>query len=744
MCVDPSPLSFDLPPWTRRGALALYCLLLALPATSILRDLPIYGDDNSSHLAAIHHLLALLRGRETDLFCPTFNLGFPMYLYYQPLPHLAAALVHLLSFGALAPQLAFNLTIVALWCCYPLTVYLGARRLGLGDTAALLGAIAAPLVNSSLPFGFTLHSVMGLGLYTQLYAMVLFPLCLGWTWHALHRADDRGWRAALPASGLHLLVWLSHAFYGVAAASAAVVMVLVAPRRWLRSLPRLGLVGLLTVASLLFWLIPLAQTAAHAGGWPWEGVDRWDGYGAWRVTRELLAGRLFDEHSVPALSLALGGGLATAAWSWRARPVLRALLVSFALFLFFLIGRRTFGPLVEIQPANRGLQLFRYIGPVHAVGVLLAAVGLAQLARLVGRYHPGPATALAVVAALLVPSVTGLTLTSRAYFHTIRSYAVTDRDLVAVARAIGDARRQGAPPGRIYTHTKAGHGTHLVAAALAPFTDQPLGQSYGVSMHDSLGFFYLEHLEPLSSTLRALYNFRYALTRPDTPLAQQQREEGNTPLLRRGTLELWRLRGDHRYFELVDLSLALVGAPREIRPAAVRWLGSSLVASRQFGLVVPHVDAVPAELAGHVLRGTGDAAEVRQGARWEPLGTRLVAARARPPSAAGSVLEEQTALNRYRARVEVHRAATLALKVMHHPFWRVTVDGAPAPLLMVTPSFLAVHLEPGLHVVEFRFHNPLAQKLLLGAALLLWIVLPLSGLRRSRRASSASPAASSA
>ena len=128
-------------------------------------------------------------------------------------------------------------------------------------------------------------SVMGLGLFTQSFALVLLPLCLGWTWHALHGAHPRRpGGACLAAAGLLVLVWLSHAFYGLVAATAALVMVAARPTRLRATLPRLALMGGVTLASLLFWLLPLALTRGAMGGWPWGGADRWQGYGAQRDT----------------------------------------------------------------------------------------------------------------------------------------------------------------------------------------------------------------------------------------------------------------------------------------------------------------------------------------------------------------------------------------------------------------------------------------------------------------------------
>jgi len=700
-------LSAPLDPRLRRGILALWTLVLLIPALSILGQHPIYGDDHSSHMVAIHHLLRLLHGRQTDLFSPTFNLGFPMYLYYQPLPHLCVAAFHILSFGLLSEQLAFNLSVVVLWCCYPLAVYVGARRLELGDTAALLSAICAPLVSASLPFGFTLHSVMGLGLYTQTYAMVLLPLALGQLWQAMHHRAS-----TVRAAGLVVLVSLAHVFYGIVLLSTLVLMLLVVPSR-LRSprtyLPTLVRIGLLVAASLLFVLVPLFLTRHYMGGWPWGGVDRWQGYGLLHVGRELLLGRLLDEHQLPVLTLGLWVGLGLALVGWRHSPTARLLALAFGLFLMFLIGRRTFGHLVDIQPANLGIQLFRYIGPVHLVAVLLSGIGLAwllqrgaALLRSHAKWRPAP---LILLALLLGLPAAHLIQRSRAMFHTNDGYFVSGDDLRRVAQALRQARRDGMPAGRVYVHTKSGLGTHLVSALLGLCTDQPLGQSYGVGLHDSLGFFFLEYLDPSHLDLMALYDFRYVVASPRSELVPKLTALGARTLLRRKHIMLLVLPGRYGYFQAVPLGPPIPGPARASREAALSWLRSDRSTYRPIGQVGP----TPPGAA----KGTA--------------------------SPGGVVLTEGTALNRYDGRVRMSRPGMVLLKVAYHPFWHATVDRRPVQTTMLTPCFIGVAVPAGEHRIELRFVNPPYHKLLLLGTVLLWIGLGLWRVRRRKAAASPDP-----
>jgi len=504
------------------------------------------------------------------------------------------------------------------------------------------------------------------------------------------------------------------------------------------------------------------------------------------VAEELLYGQLLDSGRLPVLSLCLAAGIFVAARKWPVTPALRPLLVCFGLFLFFLMGRRTFGHLVDIQPANLGLQLFRYLGPVHIFGVILAGVGLSRgcdllrgrrvsgiLERLAhalrsilgglrirwrcrssvaySRYAPSSllpsgtddspiprstrmhdALVILLVAGLLAGPAMWLMGASRSFFRDLRSHPLSEEDLARVSTAVDSAVAAGARPGRIYSHTRTGHGAHIVAALMGRYSKQPMGQSYGVGMHDSLGSFYLEQLDPLKPSRLALYNFRFVLARPDSEFVQQQTRLGRKPVLQRASIQVYGLPGAHGYFATVDLSFAILGAPRQVRPAALRWLNSTLPEAGRFGMVAPRLEAVPPEVA-HVLRVRDKQVEERRDGRWTLLKAwpaQLMSSATAPP---GQVIAESSALNSYRARVRMQRRGLLALKVAFHPFWRVEVDGRPARVKMLTPAFLGVMLDRGAHEVVFRFRNPQYQKALFWGAVVAWLVMGVWVMRRRRR-----------
>jgi len=677
----------DNPRWT----LCLLSLILFAGALPILGGVPVYGDDHSSHLVIISHLVDLLRAGQFDFFAPDYNLGFPMYLYYQPLPHLSVAILHLLSFGLISITLAFNVSIILIWIAYPWAIYRAATWLSLTSESALAAACVAPLLCSSLPFGFTLHSVMGLGLYSQTFAMLLFPLSLG-AFNQLYSGDKGG--SLFKATALFCLLSLSHAFYGIAAATFFAIVILSRPQYLKLKAKTLALFVGATTISLLYWIIPLLSTYRYAGGWPWGGEERWQGYGLGKLLAELLSGNILDQGQLPFLTVALVLGLAIAASSWRKKPEGRSLFLAFLLFAFFLAGRKTFGHLVDVQPANLKLQLFRYIGPLHGIAIFLCAIGLARSARwLESRLRPWILASL--IAALFLPLVGHLFARGGGLFHSVDSYEVKMADLQAIAKAIDSDGGKG----RIYAHSKVGDGSHFISGLLSLYSQNPMGQSYGVGMHDSLGFYYLEGVDPYDEKELARYNFRYIVAKAGSQYSARQTKLNRRPFHRGAGLEVYRIAGKHGYFQTMNRSFTLSGPQKTVRKRNRTWL-----------------DQQPAPSDTGVIEFRSNKSTLSFNAS---LST--------PP---GSVLQESEAPNRYAATVTLNRPGYVILKVNYHPWWRAEVDGHEFRPLMLAPSFLGVEVDRGDHRIVFHFRNPSYQKALFALAGLFWLAWAL--IRRNR------------
>jgi hypothetical protein len=56
-------------------------------------------------------------------------------------------------------------------------------------------------------------------------------------------------------------------------------------------------------------------------------------------------------------------------------------------------------------------------------------------------------------------------------------------------------------------------------------------------------------------------------------------------------------------------------------------------------------------------------------------------------------------------RVVLRRPAVVELAASFDPGWRATVDGRPAPTVMLAPAVVGVAVGSGAHVVHFGYHG---------------------------------------
>src|SRR6185436_14608791 len=84
-----------------------------------------YGDDMSSHVAEVAMVAQYLRHLDFDFWFPDENLGYPMFLAYQPLPALFGGFLTALT--PLDPATYVKGANVILWSVVPTTWFLGAR-----------------------------------------------------------------------------------------------------------------------------------------------------------------------------------------------------------------------------------------------------------------------------------------------------------------------------------------------------------------------------------------------------------------------------------------------------------------------------------------------------------------------------------------------------------------------------------------------------------------------------------------
>jgi len=721
--VDDAP---DLP--ARWARLALGAAALTLTASAVpgffLGDGAPYGNDNSSHFAEILAVADHLRAGETDFWFDQTNLGYPLFVAYQPLPALLmGALVALLG-GAVAPLLLFKLSIVLLWALMPVAWYAGARALGMDRLGALFLGLLLLVVNDFRAFGLGLSSGLANGLYTQAWGALLLPLALGHAWRFVVRGEGGPGRPAL----LFAATALSHAFLGLYAGLAAAAMVVVRRAGAAARARRLAAVVALAAPLLAFWLVPFLANLEHQGGLPWKSESE-NGYALATLARRAASGALFDHGRLPWLTyLALAG--AVAAWRRRA-DVDRWLLVLLAATAALLLGPTTWGPWYRALPLHGELEVIRYLAGLHVCGLALAALAArravprlrAFLARASGPAWLSPDRTLAAIGVVVLAGfLLGTWGHGRRY---LRSFDVGERGFAALRERLAADTRS-----RFLVHGRLGTANHFFLNLLPALAGRPQLESYARGYHDTPSVYYLEYFD-WSPSAFSLYNVGAAVARGGRG---ERLPDGFRETWSHGELRLLEPPEPPGWFAFVRTPFTVVGDARAVR----RLLRVSAVRLYEKGVLPRLAERDP---------GTGDRIVVGPDGRvtrvalaaladGEPTGESVARALASyaPGPPRSRVLEASRGRNEYRALVEAAGGEDLLLKASHHPYWGVRVDGAPAELLRVAPHLMAVSVPPGRHEVVFRYRNPTYQKALFAVSAAAFAGGPLAGLARRRRA----------
>ena len=635
---------------------------------------------------------AIKDGRNfTDPWQGTMNLGFPFFHYYQHLPQVLVALFHVATFAVFPLPDLIQWSTYLLLSLFPLSIFWSLRKVGFDDLTAAMGGLVSPLVatDSLFGFGYASYSFLGFGLYSQLWAMVLFAPAIALGYGVIR--DGRGyfWATLLLAALL-----MSHLMYGYMAFISLGVLALVevargsslgllakaVGRQWLRLIVLLLLVSVVTSYFLIPFVVDLSYVNNTATLLP---IFK-DSFGHSVVLQSLVEGDLFDFHRFPSLTILVLAGLGVCLVRWRQERYLIPVAI-FLIWLLLYFGRATWGPLIDLLPLSSFMPMHRFIAGVHLGGILLAAVALAAPWRwaVSGTRVWYVAGALVFTVIILMPAYV-----ERSSFASENTFLIEEiEDSLAAEEEDLDALFQSLkqlPPGRVYAGPTGGDqgnwGLDYKVGFIEVFS---LLSAAGI---DTMGTIY--HTYPLQSGLLRefdeskpeqydLFNVRYVVA------PEKQEFPDFVKLLEQfGRHRLFQVETTG-YFGLVDSRLAFSGDREDFAAAASDWLDSGLPAAKFH----PEVSLSGPQTGFGGPTALSDAAETLSEAQFA-AGPTL-----------GEVLSEEVGGNFYGAVVSVERPSLLLLKATYHPNWRATVDGMKTDTVMLMPGFIGVPLAPGEHQV---------------------------------------------
>ncbi|HEV8534131.1 MAG TPA: hypothetical protein VGR87_00190 [Candidatus Limnocylindria bacterium] len=663
---------------------AVVLVPMLFTAAALLPELTVpvpSNNDDATHFLLVQRASEALASGENvlDHWVPQLELGFPWFIYYQPLPALVVVLLHRALFGLVDLLTVFNVVRYVLLVGLPLTVFWSLRRMGIGAAGAAVAAAASPLLSGDFRYGFDYDSYIwrGFGMFTQLAAMHLSFLTVGVAWSALRSRGRSG--IAWLALALSALV-LTHLIYSYMMAITLAVLAIAGaePRAdIMRRVARLAVAsapaGLITA-----WLwLPFVTQTAFLGASPYLQAEKYDSYGAQKILGWLVTGDLMDHGRLPVITALVALGVVAAALT---RTVLaRTALALFVVWLVLYFGKPTLDGLVSLFPMHDGLLLHRFIGSVELFAIVLVGIGAGWAFDRTNMASSPRRFAVAGAAALLVLAPA---MGERAGFYS--SNTTWMRQTIDAINADVDARTilaalRDRPRGRVFAGLRTtGYGPRMDFGIpfrsvrfsdLLVFNAMPVVAAPYSSLSlnaDLIWDFAIDRLEEYQ-----VLDVRYVVAPAGTEMPAFLRPITRTP---RYVLYAAPTTGYATYGGLIDRQS--VRTQRALFAINRPWFNGPDVAALRF-----HRFDFPAPIDGAVANASGGGCT-------------------RP-----AYSYERARQSRIDLIVGCPEASTLVLKVTYHPNWRVTVDGQDAPAFMVSPSFVGVALPPGDHFVTAEYRS---------------------------------------
>ncbi|MGE0135179.1 MAG: YfhO family protein [Dehalococcoidia bacterium] len=696
------------------GLVAFAVLFNAVFLLPELTSRPADLNDNVFHYLNLQRANEAVRGLDdpTEPWLSEIALGYPVFHYYQHLPYVVPAAVHVIT--SLPLEWLFHVINYVLLCLFPVSIYWSMRRFEFARPEAALAALTASLISTDGLFGFDFGSYVwaGYGLYTQLWGMLLLPPALALSYQVVRTGRGYLWAVLLLGATV-----MSHLAFGyVAFASIALFAVLSPTRSEMRARgPRALALIALTVGVTSYFLIPLALDSGYLNRSVWDPLFKYESFGAQQVTEWLLQGQLFDHSRFPVLTLLVGAGLITCGVLWRAEERYRMVALLFALWLLLYFGPKTWGGLLDATPLGRDFYFHRLIAGVHMAGIMLAGIGFAVPWRWLRDFQDRrylAAFALAAAIALLpvyLERVDYLGDNRALMRQTSAAMTAEEQDIEGLLTLLGTA-----PPGRVYAGLAAQWGGQYRIGSV------PMHAILTAHGFDNVGF--LWHPWSLNGDVQVLFdeqrpelydlfNIRYIVAPEDRTFPDFVQFVGAF-----GRHRLYRV-DTTGFFDVVTSNRAFYADKESFYFAASNWLASAAPTLRFHPtLVFPGAPGAAGLPAGQPI----EAAEYPQQAPGAP----------RP--AYGSVLAEDVSSGRYVAVIDAPEGGTVILKQSYHPGWRAYVDGKEVTPRMVMPSYLAVDVGAGEHAVVFSYGPSAARHALQIAGVLILAAFLIDGRHRRR------------
>lgn len=245
--------------------------ILAYILRPVLVNQVFIGWDLPAHYYLVEQMLNYLEHWRVSGYNIYGYAGFPMFVFYNPLPYIAVCLLHLLSFKFIPIYLCFNIVLFVLPFIYLLSVYYASNAFfnnqKINLYALLFGFCTLFLLGNN---GLGLASEFNVGLFTNAFAWPLLLFLMG-VLEKLRRTGKI--KYLFWAIGLFSALILTHIFTTIFAAFILLVyLIFYFKQAWKPMI----IFGIATLALTAFWWLPFILNISYASADPIVGTSTLD------------------------------------------------------------------------------------------------------------------------------------------------------------------------------------------------------------------------------------------------------------------------------------------------------------------------------------------------------------------------------------------------------------------------------------------------------------------------------------
>ncbi len=672
-------------------------------------------NDNVYHYGLLLRMNDAMEAGENfwDCWVPYWTMGYPVFHYYQPLPYLIVIIIYNLLGKAFDLFTVFRVFEYLLVTTFPLTVYLGMKKIEFSGLEATFCAVSASLISTNRLYGWEWesHVWLGYGMYAQLISLYIFPLTLGVIYETLEK--NRGYIKAVFLLSLNFLL---HFFFGYLIILFSFFLIFIFPEKKiiLKKLKKFFITGFFTFLVLMHILIPFYLHKNYHAHSVFDSLWKTDSYGIEWIIKKFLNGDLLDADRFCVLTiLAVAGLLISISRNYNHYRVVWTIFF-FALILYS--GRTTWGWITDIiLPMGGSLHLHRFINAFDLGVVMCSGVALAYLWEKLNyrRSRKSLITALILTVLLLSPA-----------FYDRLSFSMAQAKYLkkASAELAGEypdfsvvfAEIKNKDKVRVYPGRKGDWGhdfrvgkvpcySFLAVNKLNCLSNLPFSWSLNADFQCFFNRSRFSHCR--------LYNTGYILS-----TKKEKFPDFAVKIKEKGDYLLYKV-NDVSYFDLVDVPVLLKGDNKNFWNVNLLWLKSSFVDKKQH-MAIDFEDKLSSEDFQRTFLMKDRVTFLEDGTEKNVFASDLFSRPYPEKKDGGEILSVSTNGFYYETEVFVKRPCYLLFKMTFHPNWIVTVDGKESDKIHLSPSFTGVQLEEGKHTVKFRYNPGNLKNILLIAGLI--------------------------